>query len=43
MRQVAFGDFRQLTFNMEGQKNGISLGVAGADVHEPGKAHVVEG
>ena len=37
VRQVAFGDFRQLTFNMEGRKNGISLGVAGADVHEPGK------
>ena len=37
VRQVAFGDFRQLTFNMEGRRNGISLGVAGADVHEPGK------
>ena len=41
VRQVAFGDFRQLTYTMEGKKNGMSVGVAGADIPEEG--HIVEG
>ena len=41
VRQVSFGDFRQLCYTMEGKKNGISVGVAGADIPEEG--HIVEG
>ena len=37
VRQVAFNDFRQLTYTMEGQKNGISIGVAGATIPEVGQ------
>ena len=36
VRQVAFNDFRQLTYTMEGQKNGISIGVAAANIPEIG-------
>jgi len=37
VRQVAFNDFRQLTYTMEGQKNGMSIGVAAADIPELGE------